>query len=177
MVQHPGRHAQQTSAAHPSGNQAAAGRRRPRPHLPPRVLRPGARHRAPLDRHPRGGARQVQVLPFHAAGARLRPRRGPGHPRPHLLQERVDQPLRLAQDQLRPAPVLLRQAGGHDQRHHRDRCRTVGCRPLVCRQDLRARLRRLPGEDHHAAEALPFEHHAHLRRRCHRFSLYVHPCW
>ena len=40
--------------------------------------------------------------------------------------------LEEAQDQLCPAPVLLRQDGGHDQCDHRDRCWSVGCSPLLC---------------------------------------------
>ena len=66
--------------------------------------------------------------------------------------------------------------GSHNQRHHRDRCRPVGRRPLLRRQDLRSRLCRLSGEDHHAAEALSLQHHAHLRRSGRGFTLHVNTC-
>ena len=35
-------------------------------------------------------------------------------------------------NQLGSGAVLLCQAGRHHQRHHRDRCRPVGCRPGLC---------------------------------------------
>ena len=44
-----------------------------------------------------------------------------------------------------------------------------GAAPQLCCQDVWSRLRRLSGEDHHAAEALPRQHHADLRSTCHSF--------
>ena len=49
--------------------------------------------------------------------------------------------------------------------------------PFLCRQALWSRLCRLSSEDHHATEALPFQHHAHLWCRGRGVSLNVHPCW
>ena len=82
----------------------------------------------------------------------------------------------IPEDVLEKYKYYRSQAGRYHQRHHRDRRWSVGCRPLLRCQDLRPRLRRLSGEDHHAAEALSLQHHAYLRSRCHRLSIDVNPC-
>ena len=176
MVQHSGRHAQQAHAAHSPRHEGAAGMGSPGPHLPCRMLQAGTRHRARMDRHTRRGIGEIQILPCHPARACLCAGGGSRHTCTHLFQERVGEPAGLTQDQLRPAPVLLCQAGGHDQRDHRDGCRPMGCRTVVCRKGVRTGVRRLSGENIDAAEALPVEHHAHLRRNGGGLALYVDAC-
>ena len=63
--------------------------------------------------------------PLHRAH---RLEKAPGHPGPHLLQERGRQPARQPQAQHRRGPGLLQQAGGHQAHHHRDRRGPVGQR-------------------------------------------------
>ena len=79
-------------------------------------------------------------------------------------------------DQLRPSTVLLCQGRGYRQCHHRDWRRAVGSRPCLCRCCIRTRGSCLSGEDLHAAETLPLEHHAHLRSSRYRFAVDVNTC-
>ena len=68
---------------------------------------------APIDRHPRAGARHPAAVAADAARARPPPRGGARHAGAHLLQGRVGVARRFAQAQHRGRAGVLQQAGGH----------------------------------------------------------------
>ena len=147
MVQHPGGHEEQAHAPDPPRNQAAPQGGRPLPDLLRRVRAAGTEPDRRLDRHPGRSPGEVRLLPQHAARARLRTGRGPWDSGAHLLQERKRQPPRLPQDQFRPSAGLLCEERGRHELDDRDRRRPVGRRARLCREGLRHRIRRLPGQD------------------------------
>ena len=178
MVQHRGRHAQQTAAAAASRDQAARDEGADERHLRRRTDRPGDVDGA-FHRHPRRGAGDLQDMAAYAAGARHGTGKSPRHPGEDLFQERKRIARRVAQAQHRRAAGLLQLQAGHPPPDHRDGRGAVGRGDRIRGQALRHRPAGLHGQGQLRPETLPAADDEHLGRRVHRIAQHAHgigPC-
>lgn len=173
MVQHRGRHAQQTAAAAASRDQAARDEGADERHLRRRTDRPGDVDGA-FHRHPRRGAGDLQDMAAFAAGARHGTGKSPRHPGKDLFQERKRIARRVAQAQHRRAAGLLQLQAGHTPPDDRNGRRAVGRGHRLRSQALRARRTGFHGEGQLRTETLPAADDEHVGRRVHRVAQHDH---
>ena len=173
MVQHRGRHAQQTAAAAASRDQAARDEGADERHLRRRTDRPGDVDGA-FHRHPRRGAGDLQDMAAYAAGARHGTGKSPRHPGEDLFQERKRIARRIAQAQHRRAAGLLQLQAGHTPPDDRNGRRAVGRGHRLRSQALRARRAGFHGEGQLRTETLPAADDEHVGRRVHRVAQHNH---
>lgn len=163
MVQHRGRHAQQTAPAAAPRNEKARHEGADVGDLRRGTDRPGDVDRA-LHRHSRGGAGDLQDMAPDAARARDGAGKGPRNAREDLFQERKRVARGFAQAQHRRAAGLLQLQTGHQAPDHRDRRRTVGRVDRLRGQALRHRPPGIHGQGQLRPEALPPPDDEHVGR-------------
>ena len=178
MVQHRGRHAQQTAAPAASRDQAARNQRADERHFRRRADRSGD-VRGAVHRHSRRGAGDLQNMETHAARAGYGAGEGARHARENLFQERERLAGRIAQAQHRRAAGLLQLQAGQPPPDHRDGRGAVGRSDRIRGQAFRHRPAGLHGQGQLRAETLPAADDEHLGRRVHRIAQHAHgigPC-